>query len=207
MRRTGSFQQLFDRIHSGHDYSALVRSHEAYLPGHRGRSAARWPRGVRARRRAARSTSSSSTAARAGTGPSTGPCGCATACDRAATSCSRTTAGTPASGCRCSSAARGPLPAGRPCRRHVRVRARPPARARDVERRFPDEPTDFGRDAFDDIFARLGVDAGERSDVHAMVSLSIQHAGALATSATRTRRGHTSPGCSGGPSSSTTAGA
>jgi hypothetical protein len=33
---------------------------------------------------------------------------------------------------------------------------------------------------FDDIFLRLGMDAGVRGDVHAMVSLTIQHAGALA---------------------------
>jgi hypothetical protein len=49
-----------------------------------------------------------------------------------------------------------------------------------VDSRFPDDPADLGRDGFDDIFLRLGVDAGVRSDVHSMVSLTIQHAGALA---------------------------
>jgi hypothetical protein len=49
-----------------------------------------------------------------------------------------------------------------------------------VESRFPDDPPDLGRDGFDDIFLRLGVDAGVRSDVRSMVALTIQHAGALA---------------------------
>ena len=49
-----------------------------------------------------------------------------------------------------------------------------------IEQRFPDEPTDLDRDAYDDIFLKLGMDAGVRGDVHTIVSLSIQHAGALA---------------------------
>ena len=49
-----------------------------------------------------------------------------------------------------------------------------------IESRFPDDPADLGRDGFDDIFLRLGVDAGTRSDVRSMVALTIQHAGALA---------------------------
>jgi hypothetical protein len=49
-----------------------------------------------------------------------------------------------------------------------------------VIERFPAHPRDVGRDAFDDLFLRLGIDAGERSDMHAVVSLTIQHAGALA---------------------------
>ncbi|HEX6026576.1 MAG TPA: hypothetical protein VFZ00_31555 [Solirubrobacter sp.] len=46
--------------------------------------------------------------------------------------------------------------------------------------RFPAHPKEFGRDAFDDLFLRLSIDAGERSDVHSIVSLTIQHAGAMA---------------------------
>ena len=46
--------------------------------------------------------------------------------------------------------------------------------------RFPAHPRDVGRDAFDDLFLRLGIDAGERSDMHAVVALTIQHAGAMA---------------------------
>ena len=49
-----------------------------------------------------------------------------------------------------------------------------------VEGRFPDHPRDLGLDVFDDLFLRLGIDAGDRGDVHAMVSLAIQHAGAMA---------------------------
>jgi hypothetical protein len=50
-----------------------------------------------------------------------------------------------------------------------------------VDAHFPDDPSDVGIDGFDDIFMRLGIDAGDRSDVRSMVSLAIQHAGALAT--------------------------
>ena len=32
----GSFKPVFDALHSGHQYSPLVRSHVGYLPGHRG---------------------------------------------------------------------------------------------------------------------------------------------------------------------------
>ncbi len=49
-----------------------------------------------------------------------------------------------------------------------------------VVERFPAHPRDVGRDAFDDLFLRLGIDAGERSDMHAVVALTIQHAGAMA---------------------------
>ena len=49
-----------------------------------------------------------------------------------------------------------------------------------IEKRFPDEPTDFDRDAYDEIFLKLGMDAGVRGDVHTMVSLTIQHAASMA---------------------------
>ncbi|WP_028065379.1 tetratricopeptide repeat protein [Solirubrobacter soli] len=55
-----------------------------------------------------------------------------------------------------------------------------PLDADDVRARFPEHPKDFGIDAFDDLFMRALIDAGERSDVHAMVALTIQHAGAMA---------------------------
>jgi hypothetical protein len=50
-----------------------------------------------------------------------------------------------------------------------------------LDAHFPDDPHDVGVDGFDDVFMRLGIDAGDRSDVRSMVALTIQHAGALAT--------------------------
>jgi tetratricopeptide (TPR) repeat protein len=55
-----------------------------------------------------------------------------------------------------------------------------PLDADTVRERFPEHPKDFGRDAFDELFMHKLIDAGERSDVHSIVSLTIQHAGALA---------------------------
>ena len=55
-----------------------------------------------------------------------------------------------------------------------------PLDTRTVRARFPRHPREFGRDAFDDLFMRASIEAGERSDVHAIVALTIQHAGALA---------------------------
>jgi hypothetical protein len=49
-----------------------------------------------------------------------------------------------------------------------------------VAERFPDQPAEFGRDAFEELFMHALIDAGARSDVHAMVSLTIQSAAALA---------------------------
>ncbi len=49
-----------------------------------------------------------------------------------------------------------------------------------VRDRFPEHPKDFGIEAFDDLFMRALIDAGERSDMHAVVALTIQHAGAMA---------------------------
>jgi hypothetical protein len=55
-----------------------------------------------------------------------------------------------------------------------------PFDAETVRDRFPEHPKDLGIDAFDDLFMRALIDAGERSDIHAMVALTIQHAGAMA---------------------------
>jgi hypothetical protein len=55
-----------------------------------------------------------------------------------------------------------------------------PLDAETIRQRFPEHPKDFGLDAFDDLFMRALIDAGERSDVHAIVALTIQHAGAMA---------------------------
>ncbi len=133
------------------------------------------------RRPSASSASSSSTAARAGTAPSTGSSGSATACRAAATSSSRTTAGTRASGCRRSSA-RCPSTSGSSPTSTTPTRSSCCARstAATLDAHFPDDPRDVGVDGFDDVFLRLGVDAGDRSDVRSMVALTIQHAGALA---------------------------
>jgi hypothetical protein len=49
-----------------------------------------------------------------------------------------------------------------------------------VRARFPEHPAEFGIDAFDDLFMRALIDAGERSDIHAITALTIQHAGAMA---------------------------
>lgn len=49
-----------------------------------------------------------------------------------------------------------------------------------VTERFPPHPADLGRAAFDEQYGRLLTDAGNRRDVHAIVALTIQHAGALA---------------------------
>jgi hypothetical protein len=55
-----------------------------------------------------------------------------------------------------------------------------PLDAETVRARFPRHPRDFGREIFDDLFTMARADAGARSDVHGIVALTIQHAGALA---------------------------
>jgi hypothetical protein len=179
MQRSGSFQKVFDKIHSGHDYSPILRTHEAYLPGHRdeaapGRKFFELPEG-----RVFNIVFVDGCKSWYGTKywavrmcESVRP-GChfvfqdygwytcfwlpvfvSLLADhfRLVTFVDDTYA----------------FELIRPLEREI------------VERRFPDEPTDVDRDTYDDIFTRLGVDAGARSDVHAMVSLTIQHAGAMA---------------------------
>jgi hypothetical protein len=182
MRRTGSFQKLFDHIHihSGHDYSELVRSHEAYLPGHRGeeppggRTVFELPEG-----REFNIVFVDGCKSWYGTKH-----WIARMCDRVRPGCHFVFQDYGWYSCFWLPVLISRL------EDHFRLVAHVddtyafelarPLEREIVERRFPDEPTDFGRDVYDDIFARLGVDAGNRSDVHAMVSLSIQHAGALA---------------------------
>ena len=55
-----------------------------------------------------------------------------------------------------------------------------PLDADTIRDRFPEHPKDFGQEAFDDLFLAALIDAGERSDVHAIVALTIQHAGSMA---------------------------
>lgn len=180
MVRSGSFQGVFDSLHSGHDYSPLVRSHEAYLPGHRGEMAPGGRRIFEA------------------------PAG--RRFDIVFVDGCKSWYGTKHWALEiCEHVRPGShfvfqdygwytcfwLPAFHALfEDHFRLVAhvddtyafqlvRPLERAQ-VEQRFPDEPTDLARDTFDDIFLRLGVDAGVRSDVHAMVSLTIQHAASMA---------------------------
>jgi hypothetical protein len=55
-----------------------------------------------------------------------------------------------------------------------------PLDAGTIRDRFPEHPRDFGLDAFDELFMHALIAAGERSDLHAIVALTIQHAGAMA---------------------------
>ena len=80
---SGSFLEVYRALHSGHDYSPLVRPAVAYLPGAPGDNPFGDP-ALRARR-ARSSASSSSTAARAGTAPATSSSGSRTASPSAAT--------------------------------------------------------------------------------------------------------------------------
>jgi hypothetical protein len=179
MRRSGSFQKVFDKIHSGHDYSPLVRSHEAYLPGHAGdeppqRKLFALPEGRRF--------------------------------DIVFVDGCKSWHGTKYWALRiCDQVRPGShfvfqdygwytcfwLPVFHAVLEdHFRLVAHVddtyafqlvhPLDRETIEQRFPDEPTDLDRDAYDDIFLKLGMDAGVRGDVHTIVSLSIQHAGALA---------------------------
>jgi hypothetical protein len=180
MDATGSFKRLFDSLHSGHDYSPLVRSHVAYLPGSPGDT------------------------------PATGEPVFEPPPDRRYSlvfvdGC-KSWYGTKhwltqlcpyvESGshfifqdygwytCFWLPTLIGVLP------HHFRLVAhvddtyafelRRELDPETVEASFPDHPSQFGRDAFDELFMLALIDAGERSDAHAMVSLTIQHAGAMA---------------------------
>jgi hypothetical protein len=180
MDASGSFKALFDSLHSGHDYSPLVQSHVAYLPGSPGDA------------------------------PATGEPlfeppedrryslvfidGCKSwygtrYCFERLASCIEP--GSPVIfqdygwyTCFWLPAFVGALADHFRLVAHVDdtyafelTKALSPAT---VVERFPAHPRDVGRDAFDDLFLRLGIDAGERSDMHSVVSLTIQHAGALA---------------------------
>jgi hypothetical protein len=180
MERSGSFQALYDHLHSGQDYSPLVRSHEAYLPGHRGDVPAHGEAVYRAPEGREFSLVFVD--------------GCKSWYGTKHWLVETCQAIRPGSHvvfqdygwytCFWLPALHAVL------EDHFRlvayvddtyafqlVNALDPAT---VEERFPDTPAEFGRDAFDDTFLKLGIDAGVRSDVHAMVSLTIQHAGALA---------------------------
>jgi len=179
MRSSGSFQRVFDHIHSGHDYSPLVRSHEAYLPGHRGDA----PPGRRVFApppdREYSLVFVDGCKSWYGTKHwITELCGLIR----------------PGSHlvfqdygwytCFWLPVLHAVLEDHLRLVAHVDdtyafVLAKPLTRET-VEARFPDEPEQLGRDALDDAFLKLGIDAGVRSDVHAMVCLTIQHAGALA---------------------------
>jgi hypothetical protein len=179
MLASGSFQKVFDRIHSGQDYSPLVRSHEAYLPGRpgdapEGRKLFEVPEGR--------------------TFDIVFVDGC------------KSWYGTKYWAMEIAGHVR---PGSHfvfqdygwytcfwlPCfhalfEDHFRLVAHVDdtyafqlVRALDraaIEERFPDQPGGLERDEFDDIFLKLSMDAGVRGDTHAMVSLTIQHAGSMA---------------------------
>jgi hypothetical protein len=180
MLRSGSFQDVFDKLHSDQDYTSLVRSHEAYLPGHRGEEA---PGG------------------RAIFAPPQGReyslvfvDGCKSwygtkywileMCDKVRPGAHFVFQDYGWYTCFWLPVLHAVL------EEHFRLVAHVDdtyafelvrSLAREVvEERFADEPAGMGRDAFDEIFLALSIDAGVRSDVHTMVSLTIQHAGALA---------------------------
>jgi hypothetical protein len=179
MDRTGSFQAVFDALHSGWDYSPLVRSHEGYLPGA--------PDDV----------------------PKHGEAvfdppdrvfslvfvdGCKSwygtkhwilrMCDRVPRGSHFVFQDYGWYTCFWLPTLVGSLP------NHFRLVAHVDDTyafellreldAGTVDASFPDHPSGLGLDAFDDLFLRLGIDAGDRGDVHAMVTLAIQHAGAMA---------------------------
>ncbi len=181
MEASGSFQALYDSLHAGQDYSPLVRSYEAYLPGHRGDVPAHGE------------TVFEPPPGRAFSIVFVDGCkswyGTRHWIERM---CDRIPAGSHVImqdygwySCFWLPALIGSLP------EHFRLVAHiddtyafeltRELRLETVVARFPDEPEDFGREAFDELFVRLIVDAGERNDIHSIVALTIQHAAALAT--------------------------
>jgi hypothetical protein len=181
MMASGSFQALFDSVHAGHDYSELIVSHEAYLPGRRGDVPAH------------------------GEAVYAAPDGCSfnvvfvDGCKSwygtkhfIRETCEQIPAGAhfifqdygwytcfwlPALVGRLSD--------------HFRLVAyvddtyafelvRPITREL-IDERFPDTPAELGAEAFGELFTRLLHDAGARCDVHAIFALHVQHAGALAS--------------------------
>ena len=180
MRRSGTFKDVFDHLHSGHDYSALVRSHVAYLPGFRGEEPEHGeavyepPEGRRF--------------------GLVFVDGCKSwfgtkywlerTCDCIPAGAHVVMQDYGWYTCFWLPALVGVLP------NHFRLVAHTDDTyafqlvreidAATLDARYPDDPADLGREGFDEIFGRLLVDAGERSDIHSMVALTIQHAGALA---------------------------
>ena len=180
MIESGSFQKLFDKLHSGQDYSELVVSHEAWLPGHRGaeapggRQVFELPEG-----REYNIVFVDGCKSWYGTKH-----WIVRMCDRVRPGCHFVFQDYGWYTCFWLPSLVAVL------EDHFRLVAYvddtyafelvKPLDVATVEERFADDPAGFGLDQFDDVFMKLGVDAGVRSDVHAMVCLTIQHAGALA---------------------------
>jgi hypothetical protein len=179
MLASGSFQKVFDRIHAGHDYSPLVRSHEAYLPGRpgdapEGRKLFEVPEGRTFDIVFVDGCKSwyGTKYWALGVADHVRPGSHFVFQDYGWYTCFWL-----------------------PCfhalfEDHFRLVAhvddtyafqlvRPLERAA-IEERFPDQPSGWDRDTFDEIFMKLEMDAGARGDTHAMVSLTIQHAGSMA---------------------------
>lgn len=180
MEASGSFQALYDSLHAGHDYSPLVHSHEAYLPGHRDDVPGHGEQVFEPPPDATFSLVFVD--------------GCKSwygtrywierMCDRMAPGTHLIFQDYGWYSCFWLPVLVGVL------EEHFRLVAHVddtyafellrPLDVEVVRSRFPDEPQDFGREAFDKLFSTLLVDAGVRSDNHSMVAQTIQHAAALA---------------------------
>jgi hypothetical protein len=180
MRHSGTFKDVFDRLHAGHDYSPLVRSHVGYLPGfpgdvpEHGEAVFEPPEG-----RSFGLVFVDGCKSWYGTKHWLMRLG-----DRVGAGAHVVMQDYGWYTCFWLPALVGVLP------NHFRLVAYTDEtyafqlvreiEASTLDARFPDDPADLGRDALDDLFTRLRTDAGERNDVHAIVALTIQHAGALA---------------------------
>jgi hypothetical protein len=180
MMASGSFQALYDALHAGHDYSGLIVSHEAYLPGRRGDA------------------------------PAHGEAIYAPPADRSFNlvfvdgckswygtkhfireTCEQISVGAHFIfqdygwyTCFWLSTLIGRLGEHFRLVAHVDdtyafelTRAITPEL---IDERFPDTPDELGPEAFADLYRGLLHNAGDRNDVHSIVALHIQHAGALA---------------------------
>lgn len=180
MQQSGSFKELFDSLHAGQDYSPLLRSHTAYLPGHRGELPATGEPVFEAPEERRYSLVFID--------------GCKSW--HGTRHCMERLAAHVEPGahfifqdygwytCFWLSTFVGVLGD------HFRLVANVDdtytfeltreLTTADVVERFPDEPADLGRDAFDDLYTDALLAAGERADMQAIVTLTIHHAGALA---------------------------
>jgi hypothetical protein len=181
MIASGSFQRVFEHLHTGQDYSQLVRTHEAYLPGRRG--------DVPAHGEAIFAPPPD------GTFGLVFIDGCKSwygtkhwigrMCEQIPSGSRFVFQDYGWYTCFWLPTLIGVLP------EHFRLVAHvddtyafellKPITPADIDARFPDTPAELGREAFAALFARLLGDAGRRSDAHSTIALTIQHAGALAT--------------------------
>lgn len=180
MEGSGSFQGVYDALHAGEDYGALITSHEAYLPGARD--------DVPAHGEAVYA------------GPERGPLGLVfvDGCKSwygtkhwFARTCESIRAG----GhlvfqdygwytCFWLPVLVGLLPEHFVLIAHVddtyAFELIEPVDPAAVDARFPDHPAELGRKELDRVFSAALTDAGNRGDTHGIVAHTIQHAAALA---------------------------